>query len=158
MCSSDLCSDGNVCTDGDGCKAGKCEGGTAKTCDDGNPCTTDLCDAGKGCVALNAANDCSDGNACTVGDTCKDKACVPGSNACQCQQDADCAPQDPCLFGKTICDKSVPGKFVCKGVPLPGPKCDSSKDTACAVNTCDPASGQCTLQPTAGNPIGRAHV
>ena len=40
--------DGNACTVGDACAAGKCVAGALKTCDDGNPCTLDGCDTKSG--------------------------------------------------------------------------------------------------------------
>lgn len=54
---SGACSDGEVCTQGDACQAGKCMG-SKLICDDGKDCTADSCVNGKGCVAT-ALPDCS---------------------------------------------------------------------------------------------------
>ena len=69
------CSDGNVCTSGDGCVDGSCVG-KAIPCDDGNPCTVDACDPAKGCTATPSAQACDDGNPCTTADLCDGGVCA----------------------------------------------------------------------------------
>ena len=69
------CSDGNVCTSGDGCQDGSCVG-KAIACDDGNPCTVDACDPAKGCTATPSAQACDDGNPCTTADLCDGGVCT----------------------------------------------------------------------------------
>jgi hypothetical protein len=44
------CDDSSVCTEGDYCSDGACQGGIPITCDDGDGCTTDTCDSLSGCV------------------------------------------------------------------------------------------------------------
>ncbi len=118
------CSDGDVCTSGEKCKAGACTGGAATACNDNNACTVDSCDPNNGCVysaqpskCLNSDNNpctsdvcnpttgacdhtpasgaiCDDKDACTVGDTCKDGACKSGANLV-CNDDNVCT-DDSC--------------------------------------------------------------
>ncbi len=64
------CDDGDVCTSGDACVAGKCTG-KKSDCDDKKPCTTDTCDPKKGCT--NVELKCDDFDSCTT-DACDAKA------------------------------------------------------------------------------------
>ncbi len=58
------------------CKAGACQGGTAKVCTDGNPCTADSCNPATGCVFLPNTVTCDDGDACTGADACAGGTCA----------------------------------------------------------------------------------
>ncbi len=78
------CTDDQLCTSDDKCKAGKC-GGVAVKCDDKNSCTADSCDPKTGKCTSKASPDggnCDDGNQCTLGDTCKAGKCVAGVDKC----------------------------------------------------------------------------
>ncbi len=87
------CDDGDPYTDGEACRAGACEGGTAVSChgtadgiacDDGNPCTQDdRCGANE-CHGLPLADGtaCDDHDACTTGDVCLEGLCR--ANAVDC--------------------------------------------------------------------------
>lgn len=96
------CSDGNVCTSGDVCAAGKCAGTDAGVIckDDGDLCTIESCDPKAGCVSAITA--CDDAASCTT------DACVP-SVGCQ---HKDICPQNACSVG--TCDV---GKHGCVYVP-----------------------------------------
>ena len=115
--------DGDACTVGDGCKAGKCAVGPAKKCDDGSICTKNGCDKASGkCTALPLDVLCDDGNACTVGDKCgKDPktgahGCVSGKGK-QCD-DGNVCTKDGC-DGKQGCSHVVDVKVTwpCYGGP-----------------------------------------
>ena len=72
------CSDGNGCTLGDGCKAGKCLSGRAKVCDDTDPCTDGACEVKTGnCLFTVHSQACDDGNGCTTGEVCTGGKCAP---------------------------------------------------------------------------------
>ena len=99
------CNDGNACTIGDTCTAGKC-GGTAKPCADTNVCTDDGCDPGSGCTNLPNTVTCTDGNACTEGDACAAGLCKPGAGKPNCGG-TGCPPTGSggsCGGGKGTCD------------------------------------------------------
>ncbi|MBM4345927.1 MAG: hypothetical protein FJ100_21345 [Deltaproteobacteria bacterium] len=73
------CTDNNLCTSSDACKAGKCVPGPLFNCDDGEVCTDDSCDAKQGCVKVANQLACNDGSACTLIDVCQGGACVAGA-------------------------------------------------------------------------------
>ncbi len=98
---------------------------------------------------------CQDADPCVVKSACDAGKCVPSAASwCQCKQDADCAKlpgADACL-GSFYCAKSG-FPYTCKLNPGSKVKCDPAKDTACAVNSCDPAKAAadpkaaCALKP-----------
>ena len=51
------CTDGDLCTTGDGCKAGKCAAQPPKVCDDKDTCTADSCDPQSGACVFKPLND-----------------------------------------------------------------------------------------------------
>jgi hypothetical protein len=120
------CSDDNVCTTGDACDGGKCQGQGTLDCSDAEPCTDDLCDAKSGCVHPPNAATCTDGNACTDKDTCKGGKCLPGS-ATNCDDKNPCT-DDACgmASGCTHTDNTKP--------------CDDgsvcTKNTVCLAGAC----------------------
>ncbi len=145
------CTDDNVCTDDHCDKDGKCVG-EEKVCDDGNPCTQDSCDKLKGCVTtdLKEGTACDDDDYCSEKTVCQGGICSGGNydkcGACPTGLDTECAIFDD----NDLCN----GKFVCKkkdpkaqgGLCYPEPDkvvCDTSADTACQKNVCDPTSGSC---------------
>ena len=69
------CDDGSMCTVGETCQGGACQGGLVKPCDDANPCTSDACAPGAGCTHSPKGGGCNDGNACTKEDSCKAGVC-----------------------------------------------------------------------------------
>ena len=70
------CSDGSVCTENDGCKAGACVPGKPLSCSDGNPCTSDTCAATIGCQNQANTSSCDDGKNCTIMDLCAGGSCA----------------------------------------------------------------------------------
>lgn len=140
------CEDGSLCTTGDFCDAGQCQGGKALKCDDENICTDDVCQPQKGCVYPANQAGCDDGNSCTVGDICADMACASGTNICECESDADCAnaDDDNLCNGTVVCDQLVM-PFKCVTDPDTIITCNPAKDTVCFKNTCIPATGDCEM-------------
>ncbi len=90
---------------------------------------------------------CNDGNQCTTGDACLGKDCKPGVKTCECFEDADCYKNDDgnLCNGAPYCDRTS-GKGVCKMNKVPK-VCPGAENTACIVNTCNPATGACYLAP-----------
>ncbi len=158
------CDDGDACTGKDACINGTCSGQPidcadavpctvdtctkdsgckhtpdAKACDDGDPCTTTGCDADKGCntTGFQAKASCDDGNACTEADVCDDAGGCQGKATCACKIDADCVSDNLCL-GALVCTGGV-----CQTKPDNAVSCDSSANTACAVQQCQPSTGKC---------------
>ena len=96
------CDDGNPCTSGDLCLAGKCLSPGGSACDDGNPCTLDACNATVGCShVVQVGTACNDGSACTSADVCSDGKCVGKAIACPTSADAAAA----CTVG--VCDAKI---------------------------------------------------
>ena len=144
-----LCSDGDVCTVGDGCADGECLSGAPLECDDGNVCNgVESCDGQVGCQSGQSLV-CDDGNACTVNacdplqgcvvaavkecddlDPCTMDTCDPVTAQCQHSSQCNCPPCQACL-----CDADN-GAVTCQ------PKsCDD--DNACTIDLCDPLTGGC---------------
>ncbi|HIA02703.1 MAG TPA: hypothetical protein EYN66_12480 [Myxococcales bacterium] len=136
------CSDGNACTTSDVCSDGQCQGGADLNCDDGEDCTADSCDPTAGCQHTNLSTECDDGDACTTGDLCVNGACVSKESVCECTSDDDCVALDDgnACNGSYLCNDGS-CKIDAKSVVV----CDSSSDTGCAGNTCDPKSGACII-------------
>ncbi len=138
------CSDADSCTTKDACYDGVCKG-EETLCSDADPCTLDSCKPESGCVHEPTSEvPCDDGNSCTAGDTCDGGKCIPGTNECNCQTDAECnvGDDDKC-DGSKIC---LQGKCVLDAKTVV--KCDSSLDTPCAKNLCNPETGKCGLTQT----------
>ncbi|MBM4353345.1 MAG: hypothetical protein FJ109_06030 [Deltaproteobacteria bacterium] len=148
------CNDGNLCTSGDTCAAGKCVGGETPDCGDGNPCTDDWCDAGKGCQHKANQNPCDDGNECTHKELCADGKCQPGTPAeCDdgnvCTTDS-CAPATGCSYApntepcddKNVCTQDdVCGGGACN----PGAPKGCEDGNPCTNDLCHPQAG-CVYQ------------
>ena len=144
------CTDWNVCTVGDTCDNGQCEGGGGLDCDDSNPCTEDGCNPQTGCFHQPGDGDCDDNNLCTDGDYCSGGWCIPGQpivctdfDVCT---DDTCDPAAGCVFntntnpcndgnacttGETCADGECSG-----GEPL---NCDDGN--VCSDDSCDPDAG-----------------
>ncbi|MBM4343456.1 MAG: hypothetical protein FJ100_08775 [Deltaproteobacteria bacterium] len=148
---SNLCSDGDPCTQGDACKFGACKGDSAQ-CDDANVCTDDACKSdANGCVYLPNAATCSDGNACTVQDVCALGKCV-GNGAANCDDGSACttdacSPKVGCQhgFAAASCDDGNPCTLSdgCKDGACVGTAKVCDDGSPCTNDACDPKSG-CT--------------
>ena len=87
---------------------------------------------------------CDDGDPCTAGDVCTDGTCAGATYVCECTVLADCIKKDDgnLCNGTLVCDQSTT-PFKCK-LDLGSVKtCDTSKDGACKVTACVPATGKC---------------
>jgi hypothetical protein len=120
------CSDGNLCTEGDYCKAGACAYVALKLCQDANPCTLDTCDPKAGCLFPNRdAGPCQDDDPCTTPDSCLGGKCQPGAPA-------NCDDELPCTL-----DYCTKGKG-CNHAPRDS-LCDDQ--SPCTADSCDPLLG-----------------
>jgi hypothetical protein len=144
------CDDGDLCTTGDACALGECQGTGTLLCDDGNLCTDDGCAPQVGCTHTPNDAVCDDGNACTLGDHCGAGWCVPAAmldcddeNSCT---DDSCDPQTGCsqvaLDGScddgnacTIGDSCVDGSCA------PGEAAECDDENVCTDDSCDLESG-----------------
>ncbi len=152
------CDDSNVCTTGETCSGGYCQGGTPTNCDDNNVCTDDTCDNRFGCQHANNTNFCNDGNACTVEDVCVNGVCQAGfpatcndNNACTADS---CVPAMGCVYtpvpnGAACDDGSVctTGDVCVSGTCHGAPVVCAAPDQCHVGGTCDPVSGACTYSP-----------
>lgn len=147
------CSDNNACTQVDLCDGkGFCSPGVPLSCDDNNVCTNDACLSKFGCVnTFNDGQPCNDGEPCTQPDKCQGGKCAPGANICECFSDQDCidkvAAYDKCVGG-WVCDLAV---SKCKYSESNASKCPPPANPQCAVNACQPATGECKTTLTADN-------
>ena len=137
------CDDEDLCTEGDACIDGVCEGGVPLYCDDDDPCTGDDCDPATGCVYAPLSDvPCEDGDPCTGEDLCQDGVCVSGENTCECEGDADCAEFEdgnPCT-GTYVCVDNV-----CQIDPETVIVCDDGMDSDCIKNQCHSDTGECVI-------------
>ncbi|MBM4344747.1 MAG: hypothetical protein FJ100_15380 [Deltaproteobacteria bacterium] len=136
--------DGDACTQGDVCAAGKCVAGAKKSCDDSIPCTVDSCDkVTAACSSVSAVNGsgCDDGNACTTSDTCTNGSCVGPDKACN---DKNPCTDDTCNPLNGSCT-SVNNLLPCDdGDPFTGP--DFCTGGTCKVNNV-PTMTSATIEP-----------
>jgi DNA-binding beta-propeller fold protein YncE len=118
------CDDGDPCTLGDGCEAGRCLPRTSMACDDNNPCTIDSCMPATGeCEFLPAdGTACNDNNPCTIKDHCDAGKCVSGG-------DASCSDSNPCT------DDHCNLLLGCVHVPVAG-SCLPADDPCLASGEC----------------------
>jgi len=142
------CSDGNKCTTGDTCAGGKCSGKAVAPklhCNDFNACTDDVCSPSQGCLNKPAgAKTCDDGDKCTTGDKCAAGKCIGGANTCGCATDKDCADKEDGnkCNGTLFCNKTT---NKCAINPATVVSCDTSLNTVCQTNGCDPKAGKCVV-------------
>ncbi len=163
------CSDGNACTVGDQCQAGKCVSTGALPCDDGNLCTDDSCLPLAGCLHVNNTVPCSDGNLCTTGDVCQAGACkplatLPCDDSSVCTADT-CNPAIGCVFSPVEgpCDDGslcTTGDLCVAGTCASGTPVDcSGVPNGCIQPVCNTKTGKCDIPKTdgvacAGNGVG----
>jgi hypothetical protein len=148
------CDDGNDCSTGDKCIAGKCSFVMGKDCNDNNPCTKDSCSANvcgpvpendtTPCVFdrchINSecqAGKCSQGDAinCDDGNPCTTDSCDAASGCKHVNADGgDCSDNDAC----TTADKCAGGK--CVGTQMtckPIDECHLAGTCNAKTGTCD---------------------
>ena len=155
------CEDSNLCTTGETCNGGLCQGGIPVVCNDNNVCTTDSCDPRTGCAFVNNTNYCDDGDACTIEDMCVGGTCQPGVPVVCNDNDActtdNCIPAQGCVYtnlpGGSACndgnacttgDVCIGG--TCQGAPVVCP----APDQCHVAGGCDPLTGAC-MNPPAPN-------
>ncbi|MCB9739847.1 MAG: hypothetical protein H6747_11305 [Deltaproteobacteria bacterium] len=114
-----------------------------------SPCQQEVCSNGTCVVAdANAGEICKgNGEGCDVW-RCKSGSCAFDPTVCPCDSSSKCLKYDSgnaCL-PKHYCD--LPSG-ACKLNPSSGVVCDSSQDTTCLKNLCDPAVGTCGMTPQA---------
>lgn len=138
------CDDGNACTSGELCTATGCVGNSL-ACDDNNPCTDDSCDKANGCVFAPNSIPCDDDNACTLGEKCSAGQCSGGTPTCGCETDEDCKKADDgnACNGTWFCAQLGETKTCVQAANAV--KCDSSNDTSCVQNVCQPDTGSCAM-------------
>jgi len=164
--------DDNLCTEGDACKAGKCEAGAEKPCASKDACTKGKCSTldGKCKWTFQDTFPCNDGNLCTDKDKC-DQAkgdCFGVVIQCDdqnpCTSDA-CDPTKGCVHDKSLsspCDdgdacttKDVCGGGVCAGTVVDPAKPKTAGGCAdgnpCTTDLCNPAVG-CQNKPDSTGP------
>ncbi len=129
------CDDGNACTTGDVCAAGRCTSGAARDCDDMNACTDDACAPRTGLCSHDArTGSCDDGDACTLGDMCASGRCSAGAPR-------DCDDMNACTV-----DSCAPRTGTCAHDNRPG-SCDDGDsctvDDTCTDGVCAGTPGEC---------------
>jgi len=124
------CDDADICTAGDACFGGKCEG-ILIGCDDENTCTDDSCDPELGCQHAPNSNPCDDDDICTLKDKCIAGICI-GTSPMDCD-DANLCTKDKCN-----------PESGCVHEPLDGLPCDDgdpcTKDDQCLQGQCKGAA------------------
>ena len=131
------CDDGDKCTVGESCNAGKCATAAATKCDDGNGCTSDTCDKATGkCAFAPASGPCDSGDLCTWGDTCKSGKCIVGTNK-TCNDGSPCT-LDACVAGKCTYKATAEGAACSDGQAC-------TTGDACKLGKCVPTKNTCSL-------------
>ncbi|MBK8259176.1 MAG: DNRLRE domain-containing protein [Polyangiaceae bacterium] len=148
------CDDENVCTTGESCLNGQCQGGTLVTCQAPDECHDDgVCDQQTGnCVPPPKADGstCDDGNACTENDSCTQGSC--GGTALNCDDASACTtdtcnPYQGCEHAQVNCNDgnacTADSCDVTAGCTHSAVTCNDGD--ACTNDACDPAQGCVTL-------------
>ena len=110
-----------------------------------SPCEIASCGADGYCAVTTLADSaaCDDGDPCTSDTACSNGTCV-GKYTCECKTDADCATQeDGNLRNGTLYCDTTGATPKCAPNPSTIVTCDSSLDTDCEKNVCDPKTGAC---------------
>ena len=135
-----ICDDGNLCTSGDQCVDGKCEG-EFYTCDDGLDCTEDICLGNSDCEAVPKDGFCLIDGQCYAADEASTAAfgcalCKPATSqsswtimplGTSCDDEDACTDLDHCVEG------------VCTGKPV-----DCSDGLNCTADNCNSETGDCS--------------
>jgi len=141
------CDDEDACTMDDICVGGVCVGGEIP-CDDEDPCTVDLCHPDLGCAHEPIDEvPCDDLNPCTTNDICQDGVCAgeQDPSLCgECEDDSDCLPMLPpdwdfCNGALKCVDQ------LCVADPDSIVTCDTSQNSECVLNLCNPETVACEL-------------
>ena len=153
------CNDDNLCTLGDVCAQGECQGGQNLNCNDKNPCTDDYCNPLLGCLHTNNVTPCDDLDPCTLSDQCVAGQCV-GTGAKDCDDNNPCTtdycdPMAGCTHApnSASCDDGNLCTTVdkCQGgncVGGPAPVCNDNNP--CTDDACSPLTG-CQFTPNNEN-------
>jgi|GEM_PF-2342897 len=157
-CSQRVCNDSNACTD-DSCLNGVCQyTNNTNVCDDGDACTeSDTCGGG---TCSGTAIDCDDGIGCTV-DSCTGGTCQHDFAACECETDPDCndsnsCTDDACVGGAcqytnntNACDDgdACTESDTCSGGTCSGTAINCDDGVGCTVDAC--VGGICQHDSTA---------
>lgn len=165
--SGDPCDDSNACTTVDTCVQGVCRGSVPVDCDDDNACTTDSCVPENGhCRHVDVIN----GSPCDAPNLCYLGACTSGE--CVNQTPVTCEDDDVCTLNQcneesgecefpaapdgTGCDD---GNLCTADDTCQGGVCTGGTETTCddldvcTVDRCEPTTGDCVFEPTAGGEI-----
>ena len=127
------CTDDDLCTSGESCMGGTCQGGVPVVCSDGGPCSTESCDSFSGCsyVPVTGAASCVDGCGkivlCAGGKcpACKPPIPVICDDANECTTDTD----SPTCSHMPVAD----GMACTSGCGLPA---------TCVAGVCQATSGE----------------
>lgn len=160
------CDDALICTSGERCKKGKCQGGSPRNCShlatDG--CAAANCVEGTGCVATPLADNtpCNDNLQCTSADVCiggkclgTQKDCVTTAPPCRVPIGCDEASGD-CLYDNapvdTDCDDgefcTIDDKCTSYGACHSSTAYDcSALENQCQTAWCDETADQCATNP-----------
>ncbi len=160
------CTDGDLCTQGEACHSGTCNGGAPIACPAG-ACQVGVCAPGAGCSVTPAAESsaCNDGNPCTLIDKCQSGVCV-GGNPKTCGAPDQCHDVGVCDPASGACVNQVkPDNTACNdgsactlndvctaGACIPGVAIVCAAQDQCHdAGTCDSATGVCTNPNKANN-------
>ncbi|GIW44187.1 MAG: hypothetical protein KatS3mg077_1469 [Candidatus Binatia bacterium] len=165
------CSDGNLCTENDRCRASRCHGepidcSLADGCHDAGECNpeTGLCPNPRP-----DGSPCDDANLCTRNDQCVQSRCrgtaIDCSAADGCHDPGECNPETglcpnpradgtPCSDANLCTTGDRCEASVCVGTP----KDCSTTDGCHDVGACDPATGLCPNPRPDGSPCSDANL
>ncbi len=161
------CDDGQFCTVGEACKAGKCQGGVTNACGiEGDACTAIACkEATKSCVKepQSDGTPCdNNSDLCTVNAQCNNGQCVgtpkdcffaPGVDECHvgtCDPKTGKCSAEPGNDGAACADAAdfCTENKACSGGACAGgtPKDCSWLGSGCDAGVCEPATGDCVTK------------
>ena len=102
-----MCDDGNGCSTGDKCVAGKCKASGGKVCDDMNACTQNACDVSSPTQTCSYPKE-TDGTPCSFDKCHQNSTCTSG--ACSQGDVINCDDANPCTTD--TCDAATGCKHV----------------------------------------------
>lgn len=162
------CDDGLLCTVGESCDGGQCQGGAPLDCSYlASGCNVGACSEEAGCQKAPAPDGtiCDDSLFCTINDVCSAGACVGAARDCSgvafgsceigvCREDFDiCQSEDkpfgdPCDDGQACTEGATCSSF---GTCNTGTQKDcSAVEDQCNVGVCDAITGECEAVPQTG--------